>query len=114
MFTKGNALIIYQLLSTTCRDISLENEYEDTFAVNHLLNPPPPPGWMAYLFQTHLGGGLNRDGGLIWGGGVFYLAKMMVSVLHKEPKYKVEKLKYKKLDVMQPRIKNKSQLPAGE
>ena len=38
----------------------------------------------------------------------------MVSVLHKEPKYKVEKLKYKKLDVMQPRIKNKSKLPAGE
>ena len=41
------------------------------------------------------GGGLNRDGGLIWAG-VFYLAKMMVSVLHNEPKYKVEKLKYKK------------------
>ena len=48
------------------------------------------------------------------GGGVFYLAKMMVSVFHKEPKYNVEKLKYKKLDVMQPRIENKSNLPAGE
>ena len=56
MFNKGNALIVFQLLSTTCRDISLENEYEDTFAVNHLLSPPPP-GWRAYLFQTHLGGG---------------------------------------------------------
>ena len=65
MFNKGNALIVFQLLSTTCRDISLENEYEDTFAVNHLLSPPP--GWRAYLFQTHLGvgGALNRDGGLI-------------------------------------------------
>ena len=67
MFTKGNALIVYELLSTTYRDISLENEYEDTFAVTHLSSPspPPPPGWRAYLFQTHLEGGLNRDGGLI-------------------------------------------------
>ena len=31
----------------------------------------------------------------------------MVSVLHKELEYKVEKLKYKKLKVMQSRIKNK-------
>ena len=40
---------------------------------------------------------------------------MMVSLLHKELVYKVEKLKYKKLEViMQPRIKNKSKLPVGE
>ena len=32
----------------------------------------------------------------------------MVSVLHNELEYKVEKLKYTKLEVMQPRIKNKS------
>ena len=33
----------------------------------------------------------------------------MVSVLYyKELEYKVEKLKYKKLEVMQPRMKNKS------
>ena len=39
----------------------------------------------------------------------FNLAKTMVSVLHyKELEYKVEKLKYKKLEVMQPRMKNKS------
>ena len=56
MFNKGNALIVFQLLSTTCRDISLENEYEDTFAVNHLLSPPPPP--------THLGVGLIEMGDL--------------------------------------------------
>ena len=36
----------------------------------------------------------------------------MVLVLHKELEYKVEKLKYNKLGVMQPRIKNKSELPA--
>ena len=69
MFNKGNALIVFQLLSTTCRNISLENEYEDTFAVNHLLSPPPPPpGWRAYLFQTHLGVG---GGGLIETGDLF-------------------------------------------
>ena len=40
----------------------------------------------------------------------------MVSVLHKELEleYKVEKLKYKKLEVMQPKIINKSELPVGE
>ena len=38
----------------------------------------------------------------------------MVLVLHKELEYKVEKLKYNKLGVMQPRIKNKSELPVGE
>ena len=33
------------------------------------------------------------------------LAKTMRPVLHKELEYKVEKLKYKKLEVMHPRIK---------
>ena len=32
----------------------------------------------------------------------------MESVIHKELEYKVEKLKYKKLEVMQPSIKKKS------
>ena len=36
-------------------------------------------------------------------------SKTLVSVLHKEPKYKVERLKYTKLQVLQPRIKNKPQ-----
>ena len=40
--------------------------------------------------------------------GVFNLEKTMVSVLHKELANKVEKLGYKKLEFMQPRIKNKS------
>ena len=35
-------------------------------------------------------------GGLIETGGLFNLETMMVSVLHKELEYKVEKLKYKK------------------
>ena len=68
MFNKGNALIVFQLLSTTCRDTSLENEYEDTFAVNHLLSPPPPPRVEGLFISNTFGGGgggLNRDGGLI-------------------------------------------------
>ena len=55
------------------------------------------------------GGGLFEKGGSL-----FKLAKTMVSVLHKELEYIVEKLKYKKLQVVQPRIKNKSELPVGE
>ena len=38
----------------------------------------------------------------------------MVSVLHKELECKVEKLKYKKLELIQRRIKNKYELPAGK
>ena len=46
---------------------------------------------------------------LISGGLIFNLAKPMVSVLHyKELEYKVEKLRHKKLEVMQPRMKKKS------
>ena len=55
------------------------------------------------------GGGVNRDGG-----GLLNLARTMVSVLHKELEYKVEKLKYKISEVIQLRIKNKSELPVGE
>ena len=47
------------------------------------------------------GGGLiilnTFEVSLIGTGGLFNLAKMMVSVLHRELEYKVEKLKYKKL-----------------
>ena len=56
-----------------------------------------PPG--AYSFQTHLGGG-----GVIREGVLFNVAKTMVSVLPKELECKVEKLKFNKLEVMQPRI----------
>ena len=49
-----------------------------------------------------------------WWGGLFNLVKAMVSVLHKELEYNVEKLKYKKLEVIQLRIENKSELPVGE
>ena len=38
----------------------------------------------------------------------------MVSVLYKKLEDKVEKLKYKKLEIMQPRIKKKFELPVGK
>ena len=53
-------------------------------------------------------------GGLFERECLFNLEKTVVSVLHKELEYKVEKLNYKKVEVMQPRIKNKSELPVGE
>ena len=63
-------------------------------------------------------GSLIETGGLFeWGvgeGGLFNLDTMMVSVLYKELEYEVEKLKYKKVEVMQQRIKNESKLPARE
>ena len=73
------------------------------YTINPLLK-----GGGGLSFQTH------ERGGLIETGGLFNLAKKAVSVLHKELEYKVGKLKYKKLEVMQPRIKNKSDLPVGE
>ena len=42
------------------------------------------------------------------------MAKMVLSALRKKLAWKVEKLKSKKLEVIQPRIKNKSELPTGE
>ena len=35
-------------------------------------------------------------------------------LLNLEPEYIVEKRKYKKLEIMQPTIKNKAELPVGE
>ena len=46
--------------------------------------------------------------------GLFNLEKKIVSVLHEELERKTEKLNYKKLEDIQLRIKNKSELPAGE
>ena len=54
------------------------------------IKTPPPPGG-AYLFRAHLTGG-----SLIETGSLFNLETTMLSVLHAELQYKVEKLKYKK------------------
>ena len=52
----------------------------------------------------------------IWGGGrgLFNLETTMVSVLHKELEYKVEKLKYNKFSVMKPTIRVKFESPLGK
>ena len=67
---------------------SCENQQLDpnSLTVNPLLSAPRG----AYLFHAHLRGGLIETGGL------FNLETTIVSVLHKELEYKVEKLKYKK------------------
>ena len=71
-----------------------------------------------YLFEAYLRGLINRDSGgyLGWGVCLFNLEKTMVSFLHKELEYKVEKPKNKKLrlEVMQQRIRIKSELPVGK
>ena len=58
---------------------------------------PPLSLLGADLFQAHLTGGLIETWGLFEKGGLFNLEKTMVSVLHKHLKYKVEKLKNKKV-----------------
>ena len=42
------------------------------------------------------------------------LNQKMISILHKELECKVSKLRHMKLEVMKPKIKNKSELPARE
>ena len=73
------------------------------FIVNPLLSTP---GGLFILNILQAGAYLKR--------GLFNVAKKIVPVLHEELEYRVQKLKYKKLEVMQPRIKSKSKLPAGE
>ena len=68
--------MVYGKMVNTYRFTSLPCNLLHT--VNPLLSPPG-----AYLFQAHLRGGL------------FNLQTTMVSVLHKELEYKVDKLKYK-------------------
>ena len=65
---------------------------------NSSYKPPLPPG--AYLFEAYLRGCLIETEAYLrgGGGGVFNLELTMVSVLHKELAYKVEKLKYKKVE----------------
>ena len=79
------------------------------YTVNHLLNPQG----LVY-FKLILRGGLIETGGLVEKGCLFNLAKTTVLIPHNDLEYKVEKLKYKKSEVMQPIIKNKSEIPVGE
>ena len=80
-----------------------------TTNVNPLVSPPPPPAPRGFFISKTFERGIFERGG-----GVCYLAKTMVSVLHKELECIEKKLTVKKLEVMQPRIKNKSVLSAAE
>ena len=51
--------------------------------------PPPPPGWGLFISSPFEGEGCNRDGRL----NIFTLETTMISLLHKELEYKLEKLK---------------------
>ena len=55
------------------------------------------PGGLFISSPFEGGGRLYRDGSLFERGGLFNLEQTMVSVLHKELEYNVEKLKYKKV-----------------
>ena len=86
---------------------------KETFTVNPLLSPPGDR--LIYFKNIWRGSGLIEIGGLFETGFFkFNLAKTVVSVLLKELEYKVEKLEYKKLEIMQPRIRIKSELPVGK
>ena len=62
-------------------------------------------------FQTHLRGGE----GLIETGGAYLISKRRwYQFSIKKLEYKVEMLKYKKLEVMKPRTKNESELLVGK
>ena len=82
------------------------------------LKPHLLPGdlFISITFKGRGGGGRRAKStrGIFEMGALFCLAKTMVSVLLKELKYKVEKHKYEKLEVVQPRINKRSKLPVGE
>ena len=80
----------------------------ETDTVNPLLSPP---GELIYFKHVWGGGG---GGGFIERGCLSNLAKMMVSIPHKELERKVEKSRDMKLVVMQPAINNRIELPAHE
>ena len=68
----------------------------------------PPPGGVLFISNPFEVGG----GGLIGNGGLFNLEKMMVSVLHKELQYNtIWKSSNTRLEIMQPKITMKSELP---
>ena len=82
-------------LASGCRTVEMdeindENYRKAPLTVNPLLSPPEGL-FISSPFEWGAGGG-----GLMEALGLFSLETTMVSVLHKELEYKVEKLKYKK------------------
>ena len=74
-----------------------------------------PKSSSLFLSDTFDGRGVGGGGGEVKETeGLFNLAKMVVLVLHKDLECKVEKLKYKKLEVMQPRVDQEQIRPFHE
>ena len=74
---------------------SLQTYLSLSITVNPLLSPPG-----GLFISSPFEGRLNRDGGgraYLRGARLKTLEKTMLSVLHKEPECKVEKLNYKKV-----------------
>ena len=77
-------------------DWTLSYLLRSLYTVNPILSPPPPRGgglFIPSLLETVGGGAYLRRWAYLRG--VINLETTMVSVLHKELKYKVEKLKSK-------------------
>ena len=82
-------------LASGCRTVQMDKMNDENYrkaplTVNPLLSPPEGL-FISSPFEWGAGGG-----GLMEALGLFSLETTMVSVLHKELEYKVEKLKYKK------------------
>ena len=86
----------------TCWNFSNEDDGNKKGEKSNKSSLKSPGGLIS---NTFVGGG---------GGSLFNLAKTIESVLHKELERGVEKLKYEKLEIMQLRITNKSEVSVGE
>ena len=82
------------------------------YTVNPLISPHPGGGGLFISSPLRGEGGSIETGSLFErGGGCFFnLETTMVSVLYKELEYNVEKLRYKKCQAKQPRIRIKAKL----
>ena len=81
-------IVKYECLTKQIGDGNKAHDYtRGIYSVIDIVTPTQG----AYLFQVHLRGSLIEIGG--GEGGLFNLEIMMVSVLHNELEYKVEKLK---------------------
>ena len=67
---------------------------------------------MVYLIYWAFRGFIHLKN--VWERGLFYEAKILESFLYKELERLVETFRLMKLEVIKPKIKIKSELPAGE
>ena len=104
----GPLLIALKWNSSHCMVIT---PYAYRKSVNPLLRPPGGLIYFNPIWGGGRGGGVNRDGGLhcIWKGGLFNSEQTMVSVL-----LKWKSSSTRRVEVLQPRIRIKSELPVGK